>query len=59
MTRLQYPGSNQHPGGLNVSLSTPVSLLKTTLVKCLEAEGDNAVLLCAVVSRAHPGGPVT
>ena len=59
VTRLQYPGSNKHPGGLSVSLSTPLShLLKPTLVKC-EERSDDVLLLCAVVYRAHPGGPET
>ena len=59
VTRLQHPGSNKHPGGLSVSLSTPLShLLKPTLEKC-EERSDDVLLLCAVVYRAHPGGPET
>ena len=57
MTRLKYPGSDHHPGGLNISLSTPLSHLETTLVKFKETSGDDdMLLLSAVVSRAHPRG---
>ena len=58
VTRLKYPGSDdQHPGGLNISLSTPLSHLETTLVKLKETSGDDdTLLLFAVVSRAYPGG---
>ena len=60
VTRLKYPGSDQHPGGLNISLSTPLSRLEMTLVKCQEtAADDDTLLLSAVVSRARPGGSET
>ena len=57
VTRLKFPGSERHPGGLNISLSSPLSHLETTLVTCQAAPGDDdMLLLIAVVSRAHPGG---
>ena len=60
MTRLKYPGSDQHPGGLNISLSTPLSHLETTLVKCQKITADDdMLLLSAAVSRARPGGSET
>ena len=59
VTRLKYPGSDQHPGGLNISLSTPLSHLETTLVKFKQTSGDDTLILSAVVSRAHPGASET
>ena len=60
VTRLKYPGSDQHPGGLNISLSTQLSHLETTLVKCQEtAADDDMLLLSAVVTLARRGGSET